>query len=85
MAATQAMARGALPQAIGDFERALALLKALFFAVGNGPPVAVANGMASAAASDTMPRMPVKDSTNGHCQGGDGSFLLIGGNSQRGR
>jgi hypothetical protein len=52
---------------------------------GKGSPVAIVNGMASAAASETMPRTPVKDSTKGHCQGGEGSFLLIGGNSQRGR
>ena len=46
---------------------------------GKGWPSAVANGIASAAASETMPRTPVKASTNGHCQGGDGSLRLIGG------
>ena len=40
---------------------------------GNGSPLAVVSGIASAAASDTMPRMPVKPIRNGACQGGDGS------------
>ena len=42
-------------------------------------------GMASAAASDTMPRTPVKASTNGHCHGGAGSLRAIAGTSRRGR
>ena len=40
---------------------------------GNGAPLSVANGMASAAASETMPRTPVNASANGHCHGGAGS------------
>ena len=42
-------------------------------------------GMASAAASETMPRTPVKAIAKGHCQGGDGSALRIERDSQRGR
>ena len=34
------------------------------------------NGIASAAASETMPRTPVKASAVGHCQGGEGSLRL---------
>ena len=46
-------------------------------AVGERLAVAVVNGIASAAASETIPRTPVNDSTNGLCQGGDGSLRLI--------
>src|SRR5262249_40262929 len=52
---------------------------------GNGCPEETVSGMASAAASETMPRMPVNAIRNGHCHGGEGSFLLILGNSHRGR
>src|SRR5215470_1259562 len=52
---------------------------------GNGWPEETVSGMASAAASETMPRMPVNAIKNGHCHGGEGSFLLILGNSHRGR
>ena len=41
--------------------------------------VLVANGMASAAASETIPRTPVKARAKGHCQGGAGSLRLIEG------
>ena len=41
---------------------------------GNGSPFRSANGSASAAASDTAPRMPAKDRMNTCCQGGDGSL-----------
>ena len=51
---------------------------------GNRDPSAVANGIASAAASETIPRTPVKASTNGHCQGGDGSLRRNEAESQRG-
>ena len=47
-------------------------------------PLRVANGIASAAASETMPRIPVNASANGHCQGGAGSLRAIAGMSQRG-
>src|SRR3954465_3822274 len=40
---------------------------------GNGAPVAVASGMASAAASETTPRMPTNAITKADRQGGDGS------------
>jgi hypothetical protein len=53
--------------------------------LGKGSPFAAANGIASAAASETMPRTPVEASTNGHCHGGEGSLRLIGGKSHRGR
>ena len=53
------------------------------FRSGNGAPSAVANGIASAAASETMPRTPVKASAKGNFHGGSGSALRIAGNSQR--
>src|SRR6267378_6177386 len=52
---------------------------------GNGWPLAVVNGMASAAARDTMPRTPVNPSMNGHCHGGEGSLRAIAGINQRGK
>ena len=45
----------------------------------------IVSGIASAAASETTPRTPINDSTNGHCQGGDGSRRASDGISQRGR
>src|ERR1700683_3259697 len=52
---------------------------------GKRPPSAVLSGIASAAASETMPRTPVKANAKGHCQGGAGSFRAIERTSQRGR
>src|SRR5450432_1814363 len=52
---------------------------------GKSPPSAVARGIASAAASDTMPRTPVKANAKGHCQDGAGSVRAMEGISHRGR
>ncbi len=44
---------------------------------GNGVPASVVRGRASAAASDTAPRMPAQEMNAGHCQGGYGSRSRI--------
>ena len=49
----------------------------LYAGEGNGAPLAVVNGIASAAASETIPRTPANASRNGHCHGGEGSRRLI--------
>src|SRR5690242_6207539 len=42
---------------------------------GKGSPASVENGIASAAASVTAPRIPIQETTAGRCQGGAGSCL----------
>ena len=44
---------------------------------GKAAPASVSSGRASAAASDTAPRIPIQEMITGACHGGYGSRSLI--------